>query len=64
MKIYALMNWGEGVPKITTFNLMAIVATDRTVVEKAYAMVKDKLPTKIRVEIVEFESVEAEESSA
>lgn len=56
MKLYALINWGEGVPRITTVNMMALVAVDRAIIEKSFAMIKDKLPKEMRVEIVEFES--------
>lgn len=54
MKLYALINWAGGTPKITTLNMTAIASMDRTIVEKTLEKIKDQLAKNIRFEIVEF----------
>lgn len=55
MKIYAIMNWANGEPKITAIDMLAAVATERRILEVAFENIKPIFAAQgIRCEIVEF----------
>lgn len=59
IKLYAIMNWAEGEPKITAIGSWALVVTDRDLLIPVLEKIKvDFEALKVRYELVEFESVE------
>jgi hypothetical protein len=68
MKIYAFINWKEGFPAITAAGFgtnaeestaLPLVGLNKSLLEQVWALFRPHWPKDVRIELMEFESVES-----